>query len=355
MTNRLDFLLQKLPQGIDAALITHPANRKYFTGFASSAGTIVATRDGCYFIIDSRYHEMAKSAIESCEVLLQGNLYEQINSLLQKHGAKTLAVESVTTSLSMAAQHQKEIRAELLCDDALSEAISALRCIKSAEEIAAIQAAQDITDHTFSRMLGVLKPGMSEIEIALEMEFYSRKNGSEAAAFGFIVAGGPNSSKPHAVPSDYVLQKGDFLTMDFGCTVNGYRSDMTRTILFGQPTEKQNRVYRTVLQAQIAAMAAIRAGVRGCDVDKVARDRIDATEFKGLFGHGLGHSLGLDIHENPRFAQHYTGVIESGTVMSVEPGIYIPGEFGVRIEDIVEITEDGFRNFTNSPKGLITL
>jgi Xaa-Pro aminopeptidase len=218
-----------------------------------------------------------------------------------------------------------------------------------------MKAAQAIAEKTYDHIRGIIRVGMTEKEIALEMEMYSRQNGSEEAAFSFIVASGTNSSMPHAVPGNRRVERGDFITMDFGCTVGGYRSDMTRTLAMGTPSDKQREVYDLVLSAQLAALDAIKPGVVCKDVDKIARDLIDSSPYKGLFGHGLGHGVGLDIHESPNFNKSDETVLEPGMVLSVEPGIYLPGEFGVRIEDVVVITADGYENLMSSPKGLIVL
>lgn len=354
--NNLEKLMQNLPEEFDAALITSAINRRYYTGFASSAGTVVVMRDKSYFIIDSRYYEAASATVKNAEVVLQDKLYPQIAELLEKHNAKTVGIEADTVSLTGFAAMKKALPdVTLSADPAVSQQIEQQRQIKSEQELEYIQKAQDNTDKTFAHILNFIKAGKSETEIMLEMEFFSRKHGSEEPAFSFIVAGGKNSSMPHAVPTEYVLQSGDFLTMDFGSTVNGYRSDMTRTIAVGEVSDKQREVYNLVLTAQLESLKAIGPGKVCSDIDKVARDIIDSTQYKGLFGHTLGHSLGLEVHETPRFSTACQDITKPGHVMSVEPGVYLPGEFGVRIEDIVAITEDGYHNFTASPKELLVL
>lgn len=356
MENRLQQLLSKLPDGIDGALITSELNRRYYTGFPSSAGTVLATREASYFIIDSRYFEAAQATVKNCRVLLQKKLYEQLLELAGKHGVKSLAIEEGNTTLSGYKDLTEKLPGlSLPMDSGLSKLINRQRMFKSADEIANMQAAQDIADETFAYIQEVIHVGMTEKEIGLDMEMYSRQNGSEEASFSFIVAAGPNGSMPHAVPGSRKVESGDFVTMDFGCTVNGYRSDMTRTLAVGPPSRKQREVYDLVLKAQLAAMALIKPGAVCKDVDKAARDLIDGSPYEGMFGHGLGHAVGLAVHENPRFNQEDTTVLEPGLVLSVEPGIYIPGEFGVRIEDVVVITADGYRNLMNSPKELIVL
>jgi Xaa-Pro aminopeptidase len=356
MQNPLHALLRKLPADIDGIMITSEANRRYYTGFPSSAGTVLALRDACYFLIDSRYVEAARQAVKTCRVILQEKRYEQIGELLKKHRIKTLGIEGDAVTLGGYRELTEKLPDVVIpMDSEVSKLISRQRMSKSADEIANMRAAQAIAEKTYDHIRQIIRVGMTEKEIALEMEMNSRQNGSEEAAFSFIVASGTNSSMPHAVPGDRRVERGDFITMDFGCTVNGYRSDMTRTLAVGEPSHKQREVYNLVLAAQLAALAAIRPGVVCKDVDKIARDLIDSSPYKGLFGHGLGHGVGLDIHESPNFNKSDETVLEPGMVLSVEPGVYLPGEFGVRIEDVVVLTPDGYENLMSSPKELIVL
>ncbi len=356
MKHRLEKLRRGIEQGADAAIITSQVNRRYFLGFDSSAGTLVVTREAAAFFIDSRYYEMATGQIRDCEVVLQDKLYEQLSHWLKANGAKTAAVESESMTLGAFSRLEKDLpKTELVSDEALSKAVAALRMVKDPDELNSIRAAQEITDKAFTHILGFIRPGVTELEIAVELEQFTRRLGSESPAFSYITAAGANSSKPHAQPSGYSVRAGDFVTMDFGATVNGYRSDMTRMVGVSFVSEKQREVYGLVLRAQQKGLEAVRAGAKCVLVDKAARDIIDATEYEGLFGHGLGHSLGLEIHEEPRFSTQTEAILPANAVMSVEPGVYISGEFGVRIEDIVVATADGCENLTKSEKGLIVL
>lgn len=356
MKDPIAILLESLPQELDGVMITSAVNRRYYTGFPSSAGTLIASREKSVFIIDSRYAEAAEATIKNCEIVLQDKLYEQIREWLNKLGIKALGIEGNSVSIGDYQSYREKLPGiEIPMNCVVSDAIARQRMIKTEAEAEAMQAAQTIADKTFAFVQELIRPGITEREIALEMEFYSRKNGSEGASFSFIIASGPNSSMPHAVPGDRKVQSGDFITMDFGCMVNGYCSDMTRTVAVGEITAKQREVYDLVLKAQLDSLAAIRPGALCRDVDAVARKLIDSSPYKGMFGHGLGHSLGLQVHENPRFNPQSEAVLEAGMVLSVEPGIYIPGEFGVRIEDCVLVTEDGYRNLMSSPKELIVL
>lgn len=341
----------------EAALVTSDANRLYLTGFNSSAGAVFITKEKAYFLIDFRYFEAAKSAVNSCEILLVNRILEQIADLCGKHGIRGVKIESDFVSVAVLERYKKSlcgIGIEVFFDNSLSEKLSILRSIKSEKELSFIRAAQDLTDRTFSYILERICENRTERDVMLDMEFYMRKLGSEGVSFDFIVVSGKNSSLPHGVPTDKKIEKGDFVTMDFGAVVNGYRSDMTRTVAVSCVTDEQKRVYDTVLAAQNAALDGIRAGAVCKDIDKLARDLIE-SDYKGCFGHGLGHSVGIEIHENPCFNTVCETVLHEGMVLTVEPGIYLENKFGVRIEDMISVTKDGCENLTHSDKNLIIL
>ncbi|MDR2908594.1 MAG: Xaa-Pro peptidase family protein [Oscillospiraceae bacterium] len=351
----LETLMRNFPAGGDAAIVTGVFNRRYLTGMQSSAGALLFTRDKARFIIDSRYIELARRTVP-CEAVLQGKLYGQIADFLKEAGARTLLVENdVCTLEELSAYKEKLSGVEISESGALSEQIWKQRRVKTAAELNAMRRAQEVTDKVFEAIIGKIAAGRTEREIALEMEFMGRKMGMEGVSFSFIVAGGANSSMPHAVPGEYAIKKGDLITMDFGFVAEGYCSDMTRTVAVGYPSEKQKEVYRTVIGAQDAAFAKIAPGVPCREVDAAARSLIDGGSYRGLFGHGLGHGLGLEVHESPRFNEVSEATLEIGMAMSVEPGIYIPKEFGVRVEDVVFVTQEGFENITRSPKELLIL
>ena len=353
---KIQRLISKMPERVGAALITGKFNRLYLTGLDSSAGVLLVTRQGGALIIDSRYHELAQRTAKGCEVILQGELYGQISELLRTQGVSTLALESAACTLKARDTYREKLEGVRLLEDGwLSEALSELRACKDEDELSKIRAAQKIADRTFEHLLSFLKPGLTEREVALEAEFYGRGAGAQGVAFSVIAASGENSSMPHAAPGERKLRCGDFLIIDMGFVVDGYCSDMTRTVAIGQPSDEQREVYRTVLAAQQAAFAKIKPGVPCKDVDAAARELIDASPYAGLFGHGLGHSLGLEVHEPPAFNKTSEESLRPGMVISVEPGIYLPGKFGVRIEDLVAITRDSFENLTASPKELIII
>lgn len=348
--------LRKILKKNTAALISSDINRRYITGFNSSAGTVLLTRDKAFFLIDFRYFEKAKKCVEEFEVILAERLYNQINDLLKENKIGEILIESQSITVSGLKKLKSTLSDfEILDDEILSESLSKMRSIKSKGEFEFIKKAQSITDKAFSHILNFIKVGKTEKEIALELEFFMRKIGSEGVAFDTIAVSGENSSLPHGVPTEKPLKKGDFLTMDFGAAFGGYCSDMTRTVAIGDITDEQKAVYNTVLKAQMAALNFIGPDKSCKDVDKIARDIIYNAGFEGCFGHGLGHSVGLEIHENPACNTRDETKLEPGMIMTVEPGIYLEGKFGVRIEDMVLITEKGVENLTESSKELFIL
>ncbi len=355
--DRIQALVEKLPQEVDGALITSTVNRHYFTGLRSSAGVLLVTRKGCSALLDFRYIEVARRTIQSCEVILQEKLEEQLPQLVKKYGVRRLALETTYQTIGEMNRFQKLLpEVELLTGEEVDKTILQLRRVKDEEEIGHIRDAQAITDKSFSEMLDVIKAGMTERQVAAELEYRLKKNGADGLAFATIAVAGPNSSMPHGVPGDRPLQAGDFLTLDFGAASAGYCSDMTRTVAIGHVTEEMEKVYNLVLEAQLASIAKIAPGVPCVEVDAAARDLIYGAGYEGCFGHGTGHSLGLQIHEDPRFSTTAgEAVCQPGIVMSVEPGGYLSGRFGCRIEDIVLITPEGCQDLTHSPKELLIL
>lgn len=355
--DRIQALVEKLPQEVDGALITSTVNRHYFTGLRSSAGVLLVTRKGCSALLDFRYIEVARRTIQSCEVILQEKLEEQLPQLVKKYGVRRLALETTYQTIGEMNRFQKLLpEVELLTGEEVDKTILQLRRVKDEEEIGHIRDAQAITDKSFSEMLNVIKAGMTERQVAAELEYRLKKNGADGLAFATIAVAGPNSSMPHGVPGDRSLQAGDFLTLDFGAASAGYCSDMTRTVAIGHVTEEMEKVYNLVLEAQLASIAKIAPGVPCVEVDAAARDLIYGAGYEGCFGHGTGHSLGLQIHEDPRFSTTAgEAVCQPGIVMSVEPGVYLSGRFGCRIEDIVLITPEGCQDLTHSPKELLIL
>lgn len=338
-------------------IISEDINRFYFTGFRSSAGLLFITRSDVSFYIDFRYFEKAQSEIKHCAVSLLENTEKTLNSYIQKHSIKTIFLETSYASIDKISAYRKMVpeNCEISLDSRINDKILEIRAIKSANEIHNIKEAQRLTDETFFYILDRIQKGRTELEILLEMEFYMRKQGSEGVSFDFVVVSGKNSSLPHGVPSKKPIEDGDFITLDFGAVINGYRSDMTRTVAFGRVNDSQKEVYETVLNAQNQALAQIKPGAVCKEIDEVARKYIYQNGYEGCFGHGLGHSVGLEIHEAPSFNTKDSTVLRPGMVLTVEPGIYLEGQFGVRIEDMVCITETKYENITKSPKELIIL
>lgn len=354
--DKLQQFQNRLPEGADCAVILSEVNRRYFTGFPSSDGILFVTRDNAWFLTDFRYIEAARKEARGCDVVLLENRAKQLSGLVKHCRAKTAAIESTELSVSEFNRLKRELP-ELSFDgsDKLSSLIKNLRMIKTEDELKKIKTAQEITDAAFEHILGMIKPGVTERSLALEIEYFMKKNGAKGPSFDLIVITGEKTSMPHGVPGGAAVAEGDFVTMDIGAVYDGYCSDMTRTVAVGRIGEEQKRVYETVLKAQLSSIKAIRAGANCSDVDKIARDIIDSAGYKGCFGHGLGHSVGLEIHEEPRFSPSCDTVLENNMVMTVEPGVYLEKKFGVRIEDLVVVENGGLKNLTKSPKELIIL
>nr|WP_302599277.1 aminopeptidase P family protein [uncultured Cellulosilyticum sp.] len=359
MERRITTLLNKMKAlNLDAILVGSKANRMYLSGFTGSSAMLYISEKKQVIITDFRYMEQVSIQCPNFESLNQGTL-GLIGSALkiaQEEGAKRIGFESEHTVYSTYLELAKNTEFEFVPTDKL---IEEARQIKDEEELKKLTEAERIGDLAFEGIVPFIEAkwrnGLTENDIALELERIMRKNGASGTSFDSIVAGGAKSSLPHAVPGDVTLKEGDFVVMDFGCIYEGYCSDMTRTILIGEPTNKHLEIYNTVLKAQKAALEQIKPGMTGQEVDKIARDIITAAGYGDCFGHGLGHGVGIDIHESPRFSPAEKAVIKAGMVMTVEPGIYVPGFGGVRIEDMVIVTENGILNVTHSPKELIII
>lgn len=341
---------------LDAVLITDGYNMRYVSGFAGATGYLYVTRERNVILTDFRYTIQAELEAPDWEIIEVGNgrnYAALINELLKNDKVDVLGFEGDSTLYADYAKLKEVLEVKELIG--IGEEISNLRQVKTPEELESSKRAEAIGDIAFSKILDIIKPGVTELEIAAYLEFFMKTNGAENLSFDTIVASGVNSSMCHAVPTNKKIEKGDFLTMDFGCKYNGYCSDMTRTIVVGKASDEQKKVYQTVLDAQLKALDFIHAGQKGKEVDKVARDHIYAAGYEGCFGHGLGHSTGLFIHENPRYSASEEGIVGENVVMTVEPGIYIKDFGGVRIEDMICVTKDGHINYTSSEKKLIEL
>lgn len=340
----------------ECLLIASAENRKYLTSFSSSAGYLIVGNNGCAFFTDSRYIEAASEKITSCPVHLLKDFKEDVAEYIFQHGYKKVHIEIEKTPVAQFNYLSKTLKNAKICTDGkLDNLISQLRQVKTEEEVSRIQKAQLIAEKAFDEILKFIKVGVSELEIAAKLENIMRLNGSDGFSFDTIAIAGKNTSKPHGVPTDYKVRHGDFVTMDFGAVFDSYRSDMTRTVAVGEVSRKQEEVYSTVLSAQESALKILKEGVKCSDADKTARDIIKNAGYGEFFGHSLGHGVGIEVHESPNLAPKSKATLKAGNVVTVEPGIYIPNEFGVRVEDFVVITETGYVNLTSSRKDLIVL
>lgn len=342
--------------GLDAVLITDELNQRYAAGFAFTDGAVLVTLDRAFLLTDSRYIEAAEKSVSGdITVRMFGagkRLSQLVREAMDECGVKMLGAEEFSLSHGAYLNWQRVLGVELHPCQSL---FYRLRASKDESEIRSMRRAQAIAEKALDDVLHIIRPGITERDIAAEISYRMLKHGGEGNSFDPIAVTGANSSMPHGVPSDAVVREGDFITMDFGCIKDGYCSDMTRTVAVGMPTDEMRSVYQTVLQAQLAGIAAAKAGVTGERVDAAARKVISDAGYGDYFGHSFGHSLGLDIHEHPIAAPGVHVRLPEHTVISAEPGIYLPGKFGVRIEDVMHLTADGAEILTRSPKNLIIL
>jgi len=353
LNNRVDKLKDYIyKKDLDGVLIQNPFNRRYLSGFTGSFGFVVITKDKNIFVTDFRYIEQASNQCIDYDIVKHtdnNTIYDIINKL----EIKRLGFEEEFITYQQYKELNNRLNSIQLVE--LEGIINKHRRIKSEDEIIQIRRAAEIADKTFAHICEILKPGVSEEEISLEIEYFMKKQGASGTSFDSIVASGIRSSLPHGRATDKIIEEGDFVTLDFGCIYNGYCSDMTRTIVIGKASEKQREIYDIVLKAQTEALKYIKPGIMGFEVDKVARNIIKEKGYGDYFGHGLGHGVGMEVHEEPRLSPLGKDPLESSMVVTDEPGIYIPDFGGVRIEDLVVVTEDGCEILSKSPKELIEL
>ena len=338
---------------VDGLLLTSRYSRHYGAEFDIAEGVAIVTKKGCRYFTDSRYIESAEMGIQGFEVLGINQFtgyYTRLNDAIQDFGVTTLGYEENYLTVGELMGYEQNLKAKLV---PFNKEINGFRGTKEDWELDLMRKAQAITDKAFSEVITRIKPGMTELQLQAELIYCLYKNGAMGLSFDPIVVSGPNTSMPHGVAGDRVIREGDFVTMDFGVLYQGYCSDMTRTVAVGYATEEMQDVYNTVLKAQEAAIAATKAGMPGRDIDAVARKIITDAGYGQYFGHGYGHSLGLEIHEGPNPNPGNPDPMPAGAICSAEPGIYLPGKFGVRIEDVVIIRENGCEDITGSPKNLI--
>ena len=352
---KINKLQEFLKNSHEAILIHSPENRRYFTDFPSSDGYLVVTKDDAVFFTDSRYIEAAQKTA-SCKAQLVTKATLEIKDYLKVKNILKAYTERERLTVSMADFFKTAfLPCRVTPSKKLENKINEIRMVKTPEEIECIKKAQSIAEYAFEHILSFIRPGVTEKRIALELDFYMLSHGAEALSFETIAVTGKKTSMPHGVPDDTVVENGDFITMDFGAVYKGYHSDMTRTVAVGSISEEQKEIYNIVLKAQETALSVLKKGLPCSEADKAARNIIKNAGYGDYFGHGTGHGVGIEIHELPNLSPRSDAILEVGNVVTVEPGIYIPDKFGVRIEDMALITENGYENLTHTSKELIIL
>ncbi|OPJ55623.1 M24 family metallopeptidase [Alkalithermobacter paradoxus] len=353
MMSRIQNLRKEMKErNLQAVIIYKPQNRRYISGFTGSAGYALITEDKAIFFTDFRYIQQASNQCKDFEIL-EISKVKSVTEYLNEMNIETLGFEDDFMDFATYSKFTDELKNTKLVP--LKGLMLNLRSIKDEEEINMIAKAAQIADKAFEHILSFIKPGVCERDLYLEIEHFMKKNGASGVSFEPIVASGKRSSLPHGVASEKIIEDGDFLTLDFGCIYNGYCSDMTRTIVVGKASDEQKKIYNIVLEAQTKALEAVRPGITGEELDKIARDIITKEGYGDKFGHGLGHGVGLEVHELPHVNSIGKDPLRAGMVITDEPGIYIPDFGGVRIEDLILVTEEGYKVLSNSPKELIEL
>ncbi|MEG0449134.1 MAG: Xaa-Pro peptidase family protein [Lysinibacillus sp.] len=338
---------------IDAILLTNDFSRRYMTGFTGSAGVAIVTQNDAVFITDFRYTEQAAEQIEHYRIAKHGaSIVEEVATQVKAMGVKTLGFEKDSMSYGTFELYKAQVKADLI---PVSGLIEKIRLIKTEQEINIIKVACEIADHAFTHILDYIKPGKTELDVSNELEFFMRKQGATSSSFDIIVASGLRSALPHGVATNKVIEKGDFVTLDYGALYNGYISDITRTVAVGDPSEKLVDMYNAVLASQLLAVEKVGPGLTGIEADAIARNYLKEKGYGEAFGHSLGHGIGLEVHEGPGLSFRSETVLEPGMTVTIEPGVYLPGIGGVRIEDDILITEAGNKLLTHSTKELIIL
>ena len=338
---------------VDAILITNTYNLRYMTGFTGTSGVALVSKNDAVFITDFRYTEQAAEQVKDFRIVQHsGPIFTEVGAQAALMGIQTVGFEKNTMTYGLYEMYQGQVKAEFV---PISGVIEKIRLIKTPEEINIIKAACKIADDAFMHILGFIEPGKTELEVSNELEFFMRKKGATSSSFDTIVASGVRSALPHGVATNKVIEKGDFVTLDFGALYNGYISDTTRTVAVGQPSEKLIDMYNAVLEAQLLALEKVGPGMTGAEADAIARDHLKVKGYGEAFGHSLGHGIGLEVHEGPGLSHRSNTVLEPNMTVTIEPGVYLPGIGGVRIEDDILITETGNEKLTHSTKELIIL
>ncbi|MFI3605797.1 M24 family metallopeptidase [Vagococcus fluvialis] len=354
MINRVNNLREQMKsEGISSFLITSPYNLRYLTGFTGTTGLALIGLEEAFFITDFRYTEQAAKQCVGFEIVKNvGPILEVVADLVESKNIDNLGFEESFVPFKQYVELEGLLEVDLI---PVSGMVEELREIKDEEEIAIVEKACEIADKAFSHILTYIKPGMTEIQVANELDFYMRSLGASSVSFETIVASGLRSAMPHGVASEKVIEQGDMITIDFGCYYNGYVSDMTRTISLGEPSDKLREIYNVVKEAQQKVLDVAKPGMTGVELDAVARDYIASKGYGEAFGHSTGHGIGLEIHEGPNVSKLAEKAFVPGNIITNEPGIYLPGIGGVRIEDDMLVTENGIKRLTHSEKELIIL
>ncbi|RIN96029.1 M24 family metallopeptidase [Mammaliicoccus sciuri] len=339
-------------KGLEAVVILSPYNRRYLSGFTGTSGSLLITQDKSLLITDFRYIQQANDQAQDFEVINQeGPMLSKINDLIKEGQYKNVGVESHLITYN----EYQALNTDAVELSSIESVIETIRMVKDEFEIKLIQKAADIVDETYEHILKWVKPGMTENEVNNEMEMFMRSKGATCSSFDTIVASGHRGALPHGVASNKVIEEGDMITLDFGALYEGDVSDVTRTFAIGQPKEEMKKIYNIVLEAQLTALEQIKPGMTGKEADTIARDIIKSYGYGEQFGHSLGHGIGLEVHEGPALSQKSDIVLEENMCITLEPGIYVDGLGGVRIEDDVLVTKNGLQRFTKSSKDLIIL
>ncbi|WP_102345628.1 M24 family metallopeptidase [Bacillus sp. Marseille-P3661] len=351
LLNRIREKLKDLD--IDGMLITNGQNRRYVTGFTGTAGVVLISLNAAKFITDFRYVEQANKQVKNFDIIQHKRpIHEEVVDLAQQLGIKRLGFEKEHITFGTYEMYTNIIKSELV---PISGVVENIRLIKTTDELTILKEAAAIADAAFEHITKFIKPGLTELEVSNELEFFMRKKGATASSFDIIVASGYRSALPHGVASDKVIENGELVTLDFGALYKGYCSDLTRTVAVGEPSDELINIYDIVLQAQLRGMTGIKPGMTGKEADALTRDYISEKGYGEYFGHSTGHGIGLDIHEGPTLSIKSDIKLEPGMVVTVEPGIYIESLGGVRIEDDIVITTKGNESLTHSTKELLIL
>ncbi len=348
-------LMRALPHDIDCGIISNSVNIKYFTKFSLTDGLLIVTHDDAYLLTDFRYYEMAKMCVKDISIICSKDLNADLKNIFKTNSCSRVAIESRNVVVKTFENYKERFKdINFVTDSRFDDIILNLRMIKTDYEIKKIEQAQKITELAFDHILNFISKDKTELDIARELNAFILNN-SDGLSFDTIVVSGSNSSLPHGTPSNKFIQNGDLITMDFGAIIDGYHSDMTRTVCFGEMSSEKKEIYNIVLSGQKLALNSVKEGIACCDLDSLVRKYFRKFGFDSEFGHSLGHGVGLDIHEKPTLSPRGNIELKKGMVVTIEPGIYLSGKFGIRIEDMILITENGHKNFTRCSKDLICI